>query len=269
MPITPYGNTESGDYPAIFTGCFEGKYPRASRLIFGFAILNADRQTPHDGPDGEGLYAVAVCNKSEGTNPKSKPFKIRKAMLQPEEFQDLRLAVEPPPPEHFTEPYGDRQRVLDIRVERREKDGRQVSLVTHIRRPRDGEWQCIEGQYEGAREEELHGAPMAAHTAVAADKRRADVAAECASEPNADNHAQEASAVDELELDSESFTERPFWLQEDGTASRGGDLDRLDGLPEGEILEFWSWNTTTSGQLRKWRHADGGVRVLTKVELKA
>jgi hypothetical protein len=150
MPITPYGNAELDDYPALFTGCFEARYPKASRLIFGFVILNPDRQTPREGLDGEGLYAVAVCNKSEGTNPKSKPFKIRRAMLQPEEFQDLRLAVEPPPPEHFTQPYGDRLRVLDIRVERREKDGRQVSLVTHISRPRDGEWQCIEGVYEGA-----------------------------------------------------------------------------------------------------------------------
>lgn len=148
--ITPYGNAPTGEHPALFTGCFEAKYPKASRLLFGFVILNPDRETLHDGPDGEGLYAVAVCNQSEGANPKSKPFKIRRAMLQAEEFRDLSLAANPPPPEHFTEPYGDRHRILDIRVERREKDGNQVSLVTHIRRPRDGEWQCIEGQYEGA-----------------------------------------------------------------------------------------------------------------------
>src|SRR5436309_11305885 len=80
--ITPYGNAPAGDYPALFTGCFEAKYPKASRLIFGFTILNADRETPHDGPDGEGVYAVAACNKSEGTNPKSKHFKIRNTMPQ-------------------------------------------------------------------------------------------------------------------------------------------------------------------------------------------
>jgi len=147
--ITPYGNAPNGDYPAIFTGAFEAKYPKSPRLIFGFTILNADGETPHNGSDGGGLYAVAICNKSDGTNPKSKPFKIRRAMLQPEEFKDLKLATSPPPPEHFTEPYDDRNRILEIRVERRQTDGKQVSIVTHIRRPRDGEWQCIEGEYEG------------------------------------------------------------------------------------------------------------------------
>src|SRR5260370_33712948 len=158
--ITPYGNAPAGDYPALFTGCFEAKYPKASRLIFGFTILNADSETHHDGPDDEGLYAVAVCNKSEGTNPKSKHFKIRKAMLQPEEFRDLALAINPPPPEHFTEPCGDRHRILDIRVERRETDGRQVSVVTHICRPRDAEWQGVEGQYEGGAPGMRNGRPF-------------------------------------------------------------------------------------------------------------
>jgi hypothetical protein len=160
MPITPYGNAESGDYPALFIGCFEASYPKSRRLIFGFAILNEDRETAHDGPDGEGLYAVAVCNKSEGTNPKSKPFKIRRAMLQPEEYRDLNLVANLPPPEHFTQPHCERQRVLDIRVERRQKDGKQVSVVTHICRPRDGEWQCIEGVYEGAAPGIRNGRPF-------------------------------------------------------------------------------------------------------------
>lgn len=42
MPVTPYGNAEPGDYPALFTGCFEAQFPKAKRLIFGFAILNPD-----------------------------------------------------------------------------------------------------------------------------------------------------------------------------------------------------------------------------------
>src|SRR5262249_42595706 len=98
-------------------------------------------------------------NKSEGTSPKSKPFKIRRAMLQPEEFKDLKLATKPPPPEHFTEPYGDQYRILDIRVERRQTDGKQVN-VTHICRPRDGEWQCIEGEYDGATAGVRNGRPF-------------------------------------------------------------------------------------------------------------
>src|SRR5947207_3171779 len=189
--ITPYGNAPAGDYPALFTGCFEAKYPKASRLIFGFTILNADRNTPHDGPDEEGLYAVAVCNKSEGTNPKSKHLRNRKAMLQPEEFRDLALAINPPPPEHFTEPYGDRHRILDIRVERRETDGKQVSVVTHICRPRDAEWQCVEGQYEGPA-------------------------------PGVRNEAR---------MIAEVLAVRPFWLNEDQTAIRRNEaqLARVTG----------------------------------------
>ena len=160
MPITPYGNAEPGDYPALFTGCFEARFPKAKRLIFGFAILNADRRTAHDGPDGGGLYAVAVCNLSEGINPKSKPFRIRKAMLQPEEFADVTLAIRPPPPEHFEARCGERLRVLDIRVARRDKDGRQVSVVTDICRPRDRVWQSIEGVYEGAAAGTRNGRPF-------------------------------------------------------------------------------------------------------------
>lgn len=147
--IEPYGNAEPGDYPALFTGCFEAKFPKATRLIFGFVILNPDRKTAHDGPNGGGLYAVAVCNLSEGNNPKSKPFLIRRAMLQREEFEDLALSIKPPPPEHFEKAFEGRPRVLEIRVAQRETDGKQVSVVTHIRRPRDGEWRSIEGVYEG------------------------------------------------------------------------------------------------------------------------
>src|SRR5437763_12194560 len=114
MPITPYGNAEAGESPALFTGSFEAQYPKGKRLIFGFVILNDDRRTPHDGPDGGGLYAVAVCNKSEGANPKSKPFRIRRAMLQPEEFENPALSIIPPAAEHFEIPFEDRLRVLDI-----------------------------------------------------------------------------------------------------------------------------------------------------------
>jgi hypothetical protein len=160
MPITPYGNAEAGGYTVLFTGAFEASYPKARRLIFGFAILRADRQTLEDGPDGCGLYAVAVCNRSDGTNPKSKPYKIRRAMLQPEEARDNQLVLSLPAAEHFTTPYEDRQRILEVRVTQREKDGRQVSLVTHIRRPRDGEWQCIEGEYEGAEAGTVNGRPF-------------------------------------------------------------------------------------------------------------
>jgi hypothetical protein len=160
MPVTPYGNSDPGEYPALFTGSFEARFPKGMRLIFGFAVLNPDRQTLHDGPDGGGLWAVAVCNRSDGTNPKSKPYKIRRAMLQPEEAADNQLVLDLPPAEHFTAPYGERQRVLDIRVACRDTEAGRLSLVTHICRPRDGEWQCIEGMYEGGAPETRNGRPL-------------------------------------------------------------------------------------------------------------
>jgi hypothetical protein len=63
------------------------------------------------------------------TNPKSKPYKIRRAMLQTEEARDNQLVLNLPAAEHFTTPYNGRERVLEVRVTQREKDGRQVSLV--------------------------------------------------------------------------------------------------------------------------------------------
>jgi hypothetical protein len=170
LSITPYGNAPAGEHPAIFTGAFEVPYPKGKRQLFGFAILNADRQTPHDGPDGGGLWAVAVCNPCVGKNPKSKPFLIRRAMLQPEEFQDLALSINPPPAEHFEPKPGNTPRVLDIRVVSKQEEGKRVSIVTHICRPRDGVWQLIEGVFEGlgrpaAPPDEQQEAPRAQHTA--------------------------------------------------------------------------------------------------------
>ena len=220
--MTPYGNAEPGDYPALFTGCFEAQYPKAIRLIVGFVILNPDRATPHDGADGGGLYAVAVCNRSEGTNPKSKPFLIRKAMLQPEEFADLRLSVNPPPPEHFETPYGDRQRVLDIRVVCRHTDGRRVSLVTDICRPRDGVWQGIEGVYEGGQPGTRNGRPFWLQEdgrAIPFDDRRA------AREIEAGRLTREAAFDWQMwERTSRNYYAR--WLNPDGTLQVLSDADR-------------------------------------------
>ena len=81
-------------------------------------------------------------------------------MLQPEEARDNQLVLNLPGAEHFTTPYNGRERVLDIRVNRKETQGQRVSLVTHIRRPRDGEWQCIEGSYEGAEAGTVNGRPF-------------------------------------------------------------------------------------------------------------
>ncbi len=145
-----FGNAPNGDHPAIFIAAETVKYPKGLRRIFGFLVLNEDQSAPLQNEEGDPLYAVAVCNGSKGKNPKSKPHKICKAMLRSDEYDPIDAALEVPEPEHFTRRNEDgSHRVLWIRVEEKQTAGRQVSVVTHIKRPRDGEWECIEGQYEG------------------------------------------------------------------------------------------------------------------------
>ena len=145
-----FGNAPNGDHPAIFTAAETVKYPKGLRRIFGFLVLNEDQSAPLLNEEGDPLYAVAVCNGSKGKSPKSKPHKICKAMLRPDEYDPVEAALEVPEPEHFTHRNEDgSRRVLWVRVEERQTAGRQLSVVTHIKRPRDGEWECIEGQYEG------------------------------------------------------------------------------------------------------------------------
>lgn len=149
MILTAYGNAEPGDYPAQLIRTYTARYSSWNRFIYLFVILNSDRDTPHNGPDGAGMYAVAVCNKADAKNPASKSYKIRRAMLHPEEAKDFEICLNPPSPEEFTKSFRGRRRIVDIRVERRETNGNQVSVVTHIRRPSDGGWACIEGVFQG------------------------------------------------------------------------------------------------------------------------
>ena len=148
MIFTAYGNAEPGDYPAQLIRTYTARYHTWPRFIYLFVILKSDRDTPHNGPDGAGLYAVAVCNNAEGKNPASKSYKIRRAMLEPEEAKDFETRLNPPSPEEFTKPFRGRRRIVDIRVETRETNGKRVSVITHIRRPSDGEWACIEGMFQ-------------------------------------------------------------------------------------------------------------------------
>src|SRR4051794_30924176 len=118
--VQVYGNCPAGEFPSVFTGAFEAWFKRSPRLLFGFLILNPDCSAPAQNDASENLYAVAVCNKSNGTNPKSKPYKICKAMLQPEEYDPIGAAMGVPSWEHFTQPRADGSyRVLEIRVERK------------------------------------------------------------------------------------------------------------------------------------------------------
>ncbi len=149
--VTAYGNAPEGEHPAIFMSARRTKLV-GMRLLFQFLILDSDQKTPLENEQGEPYYAVAVCNDSKCTSPKSKPYKICKAMLRPDEYDPIDVAIEIPNWEHFAErlPDGTR-RIIWVRVERRGSTGQLVSLVTHIKSPRDGVWEPIEGKFEGRR----------------------------------------------------------------------------------------------------------------------
>ena len=144
-----YGTAPEGEHPAILTGSETTKYPKGLRRIFGYLVLKPDQSAPLLDANGEPYYAVAVCNASEGKSPKSKPYKICKAMLQAREYNQIDAALGVPDPEHFLEKNKDgTNRIIWIRVEQRQSGDTAHSLVTHIRRPRDEVWECIEGEFD-------------------------------------------------------------------------------------------------------------------------
>jgi hypothetical protein len=159
--ICVYGNSPEGEFPAILETVFTSKYPRGERLIFGFMVLQSDCKAALQDASGDYQYAVAVCNVSKGNNPKSKPAVICRAMLRAEEYKPLVHPTRPPEWGYFLEdlPDGNR-RIVDVRVQRRTSAAGTVSNVTHIRRPRDGEWECIERQFEGKSAQAVEGAPV-------------------------------------------------------------------------------------------------------------
>ena len=79
--FTAYANCPSGEYWAIFSNSEVKKYPKGYREVLTFLILNDDKQTPKLNNKEEPYYSTIICNKSKGSNPKSKVSKIKKAML--------------------------------------------------------------------------------------------------------------------------------------------------------------------------------------------
>jgi len=116
-------------------------------LLVSFLIMNEDHTEPLKNNLDDNYYAVAACNPPKGNNPKSKAFKIRKAMLLAEEYDPIGVAVGMPDWTHFSYDPEKPLRIIRIKVEHRGEEP--VSVVTHIKRPRDGEWECIEGEFEG------------------------------------------------------------------------------------------------------------------------
>ena len=143
--VSVYGNAPSGEYSALLRTTSPQKYPEGFRYIVGFLLTTEDGKEPLLGDDGH-LWAIAVCNLVKTGNAKSKQFKIRKAMLSSEEYDPIEAATNVPDFDHFITA----RRLVRVRVERRPiPKGGFVSVVTHIQRPRDGEWESIEGEYDG------------------------------------------------------------------------------------------------------------------------
>ena len=138
--FTPYANCPSGEYWATFCNSEVKKYPRGKREIISFLILNEDKKTPRLNNKGEPYYSTIICNQSKGSSPKSKVSKIKKAMLTKEEYDPIDVCLGVPNFDNFN------KRKMKIRVTTK---GTGMNFATHIQRPRDNEWECIEGEFEG------------------------------------------------------------------------------------------------------------------------
>ena len=138
--FTPYANCPSGEYWAAFCNSVVKKYPKGEREILSFLILNEDKKTPRQSNKEEAYYSVIVCNKSKGSSPKSKVNKIKKAMLTKEEYDPIDVCLGLPNFDNFN------KRKMKIRVTTK---GTGMNFATHIQRPRDDQWECIEGEFDG------------------------------------------------------------------------------------------------------------------------
>ena len=137
--FTPYANCPSGEYWAIFFNSEIKKYPKGERQLLTFLILDEEQQ-PFLNNQGEAYYSVIVCNKSKGSSPKSKINKIKKAMLAIDEYDPIEIHLGLPELDKFY------KRKIKIRITTKETG---MNFITHIQRPRDDQWECIEGEFEG------------------------------------------------------------------------------------------------------------------------
>jgi len=138
--FTAYTNCPSGEYWAIFSNSEVKKYPRGKREILSFLILNDDKETPRLNNKEEPYYSTIICNESKGSSPKSKVNKIKKSMLSKEEYDPISIHLGVPTIETFY------KRVLKVKVCPKSNN---KNFITHIQRPRDNQWECIEGEFDG------------------------------------------------------------------------------------------------------------------------
>ena len=138
--FTPYTNCPSGEYWAAFCNSEVKKYPKGKREIISFLILNEDKKTPRLNNSGEPYYSTIICNESKGSSPKSKVNKIKKSMLKKEEYDPIDVHLGLPTIDTFY------KRILKVKVCPKSNN---KNFITHIQRPRDNQWEYIEGEFEG------------------------------------------------------------------------------------------------------------------------
>jgi hypothetical protein len=138
--FTAYANCPSGEYWAILSNSEVKKYPKGYREVLTFLILNDDKQTPKLNNKEEPYYSTIICNKSKGSSPKSKVNKIKRSMLSKEEYDPVNIHLGVPTIETFY------NRKLKVKVCLKSNN---KNFITHIQRPRDNQWECIEGEFEG------------------------------------------------------------------------------------------------------------------------
>ena len=138
--FTAYTNCPSGEYWAILSNSEVKKYPKGYREVLTFLILNDDKQTPRLNNKEEPYYSTIICNKSKGSSPKSKVNKIKRSMLSKEEYDRIKIHLGVPTIETFY------NRKLKVKVCLKSNN---KNFITHIQRPRDNQWECIEGEFEG------------------------------------------------------------------------------------------------------------------------
>ena len=137
--FTAHTNCPPGEYLAIFINSEVLKYPRGEREILSFLMLK-DQNTPLIDNKGKAYYSVIVCNKTKGVSTKSKITKIKLAMLNKDEYDPLSIHIGLPAIESFYD------RKFKVLVNAKGED---YNFITHIKRPRDLEWEHIEMEYEG------------------------------------------------------------------------------------------------------------------------
>ena len=138
--FTAYANCPSGEYWAIFSNSEIKKYPKGYREVLTFLILNDDKQTPKLNNKEEPYYSTIICNKSKGSSPKSKVNKIKRSMLSKEEYDPINIHLGVPTIETFY------NRKLKVKVSLKSNN---KNFITHIQKPRDNQWESIEGEFEG------------------------------------------------------------------------------------------------------------------------